>query len=82
MDPHTTNHAPVADPNYVHTVGWWQGVLGGLGRISTTACRMAPDAPVSLCGGSLLTDETTPAPSTDLPPCPQCALHGTQKGRS
>lgn len=78
----SASHTPPADPRYVHTVGWWQSLLGGLGRISTAACRLAPEAPVSLCRGSLITDETTPETiSPNLPQCPKCAGLGTRKWR-
>lgn len=71
-------HLPPADPRYLHTVGWWQGVLGNLGRLSTVVAQLTPDSPITLCGGTLVIhDLTQPVPSDDethaLPACPACA---------
>lgn len=69
-----TSTTPTADPRYLHTVGWWQGMLDDLGRISATVARLTPDAPITLCGGSLVAPGKPTGPDElDLPPCPLCA---------
>lgn len=74
----TSTHLPQADPRYLHTVGWWQGVLDHLGRISPGVAQLTPDSPITLCGSTLASRDPSPQIVTDdearrLPECPVCA---------
>lgn len=74
-----------ADPRYLHTVGWLEGLIDRLGTRSSLIARLTPNSPRALCGGSLADDEDTPpGPPTDpftLPPCPACATRRTTRRR-
>lgn len=74
----TSTHLPQADPRYLHTVGWWQGVLDTLGRISPAVAQLTPDSPITLCGGTLVVHDLAERVPSDaeaqaLPECPACA---------
>lgn len=74
-----SSHLPPADPRYLHTVGWWQGVLDNLGRLAPLVAQLTPDSPITLCGKTLVIHDTTQqhVPSDAevhaLPECPVCA---------
>lgn len=74
-----SSHLPPADPRYLHTVGWWQGVLDNLGRLAPLVAQLTPDSPITLCGKTLVIRDSTQqhvpsdAEVQALPACPACA---------
>ena len=83
-DPRARRRPSVAEATagVVHSVSGWQHTLDVVGRVAPTLIGMvAPNAPISLCGGTLITDSLDMNSDDDrrLPPCPECAKHLSER---